>query len=112
MLGCVYTFESVGNQTGGYVSMTATGIINAAIRGRSEIRFQELTAADDTRSLFAVFFESAEDKTFFEAMLEPLCEMSGLHIDVVRSLVNGKLERMPDDEPGDTVERCRAGSGL
>jgi hypothetical protein len=105
MLGCVYTFESVGSQTGGSVSTTAAGIIKAAIRGRSEIRFQELTATDDTRSMFAVFFDSADDKTFFEALFEPLCEISGLHIDVVRSLANGKLERMPEDEPEYFVER-------
>ena len=109
MLGCVYTFESVDNQAGGPVSATAAGIIKAAIRGRSEIRFQELTAADDSRSMFAVFFETAEDKTFFEAMFGPLCEISGLHIGVVRTLVNGKLERIPGDGCEDSAERSRVG---
>jgi len=111
MLGCVYTFESVGNQTGGYVSTAAAAIIKAAIRGHSEIRFEELTAADDVRPMFAVFFESAEGKTFFEAMFGPLCEISGLHVGLVRQLVNGKLERIPEEEPDAAVRRRKFGSG-
>jgi hypothetical protein len=96
MLGCVYTFEATGGLSG-TVSATAAGIIKAAIRGRSQIRFQELTHPDDARSMFAVFFESEDDKTFFEALFGPLSEISGLQIDVVRCLSKGRHEAIDDE---------------
>jgi len=89
MLGRVYTFERnvAADILSPYelVSSAAIGAIVAAINGRSGIRFEVLSDADDPQPAVAVLFSNPISMEHFDGLIEATLALSGVKLSVAEA---------------------------
>ena len=100
MLGRVYTFERDASEFAPsceLVSNAAVGAVLAAINGRSGIRFEVLTDADNPKPVIAVLFSNPLSMAYFDGLLEATLRISGIRARVMHA---GRVPAMADQETG------------